>query len=228
MRRRRAVFGTTTMYSMPIEWVAVGPADAPSDDATYAAELQQRAADAEQALVAGVAAVLYECCAVRWWQHGQADPLDCAHCGCAPRLVPADAVTGYGLFECPRCRWTWTSQQPHCRKGVTSSRCVNCHSTRAVMAAVGPADARDAFLELHWTRRCLRRAAAAGTIGGGGAAVTDGVPVALTCPACNHSALYSNPLARRCCRCRVRVFVRTASVLGGDGVCTQGANWGDY
>jgi hypothetical protein len=196
------------MYGFPIEWVACVTATDDDAHAAYVDSMHQCAQAAEQALAAASEAVQYECCGFSWWQHQDEVPLGCMHCGHWPRPVPPADTTGYGLFECPRCRWAWTSQQPHCRVGVTQSACVQCDSGGAVMVAVGPADMRSAFLEWHWARRTLRRLT-------GSAhqlpAPKECVPVARTCPVCSHRALYSNPVARRCCHCHV--FARSAALL---------------
>jgi len=203
------------MYGFPIEWVACVTATDDDAHAAYVDSVHQCAQAAEQALAAASEAVQYECCAFRWWQHRDEVPLGCMHCGSWPRAVPPADTTGYGLFECPRCRWAWTSQQPHCRTGVTQSACVKCAHHGAVMVAVGPADTRAAFLEWHWARRTLRRLT--GRADGPAPPTTqtaDGsVPTTRTCPVCSHRALYSNPLARRCCHCHRRVFARSAALL---------------
>jgi len=177
----------------------------------YIQSLYQCIEQSEQCMAESAAARQYECCSYRWWLMPEdGEPSVCFHCGQPPRLVPADEALGYGMFECPRCRWTWVSHQPHCRRGVTQSACVQCESPLATLVSVGPLSARNAFLDWHWARRHVRRAT-----GQTYAPAAEYVPVTRTCPVCAHRAPYNNPLARRCCHCHRRVFAGSAGLLPG-------------
>lgn len=80
-----------------------------------------------------------------------------------PRLLPPEEWTGYGLYACAHCRWTWASEfefyLPAAPQNVRCRRTqpFQCRSHSVVIVKMATAQMRHAYLEYNFLRRHICR-----------------------------------------------------------------------
>lgn len=80
-----------------------------------------------------------------------------------PRLLPPEEWTGYGLYACAHCRWTWASEYEfYLPAAPINLRCrrtqpFTCQSRSVVIVKMATAQMRHAYLEYNFLRRHICR-----------------------------------------------------------------------